>query len=42
MIKTNKTKEQAWQAEHIAKVKLSPFSRARPEGSLFNSNYTEV
>ena len=24
------------------KVKLSPFSRGRPEGSLFNSYYTEV
>ena len=24
------------------KVKLSPFSRGQPEGSLYNSNYTEV
>ena len=26
----------------IGKVKLSPFSRGRPESSLFKSYYTEV
>ena len=26
----------------VSKVKLSPFSRGRPEGSLFNSYYTKV
>ena len=26
----------------VSKVKLSPFSRGRPEGSLFNSYFTEV
>ena len=26
----------------VSKVKLSPFSRGRPEGSLFNSYYTEM
>ena len=26
----------------VNKVKLSPFSQERPEGSLFNSYYTEM
>ena len=28
--------------DYKVKVKLSPFSPGRPEGSLFNSYYTEV
>ena len=39
---SNSLKEAGEFINKVSKVKLSPFSQGRPEGSLFNSYYTEV